>query len=119
MSVSALTRSSGDFIKGECCYQFSSVVRSRNRLSHNGGLSTPPIAAHQPAALPRTISRKRVLAAALLAVVAFFALDALIFRTALYRRVIEPDSSAGEFEYVLRRERHAQNDNGDNLVLTM
>jgi hypothetical protein len=54
-----------------------------------------------------------------LAFAGLFALEGLIFHTALYRRFLEPDSSTGEFELILRRERHAQNDNGDNLVVTL
>ncbi len=55
----------------------------------------------------------------LLGIAGLFALDGLLFHTALYRRFLEPDSSTGEFELILRRERHAQNDNGDNLIVTL
>jgi hypothetical protein len=83
-------------------------------VGHNGGLSTTV-----SVRISRGVSGKRAIAAGLLGVAGLFALDGLMFRTPLYRRILEPDSSAGEFEYVLRRERHAQNDNGYNLVLTM
>src|SRR5262252_6195726 len=65
------------------------------------------------------MTRPRTAAALLLGLAGLLAIDSLLFRTGLYRRYLEPDSSTGEFEMILRRERHAQNDNGDNLVLTL
>ena len=47
------------------------------------------------------------------------ALDALLFRTGLYPAILEPDSSAGTFELILRREQQAQPWYGRNLVVTM
>ena len=55
----------------------------------------------------------------LLAVAGLFALDGLLFRTGLYTAWLEPDSSTGEFELILRREQQAQTRNGDNMVVTL
>ena len=55
----------------------------------------------------------------MLGVVGLFALDALLFRTGLYTSILEPDSSTGLFELVLRREQHAQSQYGRNLVVTL
>jgi hypothetical protein len=57
--------------------------------------------------------------ACLAAVLGFSALDAALFRTDLYASYLEPDSSAGQFELILRRERLAQQGRGDNVVLTL
>lgn len=46
-------------------------------------------------------------------------LDGLIFRIGPYDRILEPDSTAGQFELVLRRELDAQKDYGDNLVAAL
>jgi len=54
-----------------------------------------------------------------LAMALLFALDGLLFRTPLYRSILQPDSSTGIFELILRREREAQEANGDNLVVTL
>jgi hypothetical protein len=48
-----------------------------------------------------------------------FGLDALLFRTPFYPSILSPDSSTGIFEMTLRRERQAQLDHGDNLVVTL
>jgi hypothetical protein len=61
----------------------------------------------------------RLAAACLGAVLLFFALDALLFRTGLYATLLEPDSSAGLFEMILRRELEAQKRHGDNVVVTL
>jgi hypothetical protein len=71
------------------------------------------------AAQPVRGSARRVAGACLLAVVALFVCDALLFRTGLYTSILEPDSSTGLFENILRRERQAQARNGDNLVATL
>ena len=49
----------------------------------------------------------RPLRAVLLAIAGLFALDALLFRSGLYSSVLEPDSSTGRFELILRREQQA------------
>jgi len=64
-------------------------------------------------------SPTRLAAACLGAVVAFFAVDAALFRTTLYPSFLEPDSSVGLFEMILRREQEAQRRNGDGLVATL
>ncbi|MEO8592469.1 MAG: hypothetical protein ABI759_04035 [Candidatus Solibacter sp.] len=48
-----------------------------------------------------------------------FSLDAAIFRSGLYTSILEPESSAGTFELILRRERNAQPWYGKNLVVTL
>ena len=62
---------------------------------------------------------RRPLAVVILAVAGLVALDALLFRTGLYTSILEPDSSTGLFELVLRREQHAQSQYGHNLVVTL
>lgn len=57
--------------------------------------------------------------AVLFAILGLLGCDAALFRTRLYPSVLEPDSSTGLFELILRRERIAQTANGDNLVLTL
>jgi hypothetical protein len=61
----------------------------------------------------------RPLRAIILAIAGLFALDALLFRSGLYTGVLEPDSSAGAFELILRREQVAQPWYGRNLVVTV
>ena len=61
----------------------------------------------------------RSLRAIILALAGLFALDALLFRTALYTSILEPDSSTGTFELILRREQIAQPWYGRNLVVTL
>src|SRR5664280_543094 len=65
------------------------------------------------------ISHTRPLRAILLAVAGLVALDTLLFRTALYTSILEPDSSTGIFELILRREQQAQPWYGPNLVVTL
>jgi len=48
-----------------------------------------------------------------------FGLDSLLFRTGVYAHYLEPESSTGLFEMILRREQQAQKDHGDNLVVTL
>jgi hypothetical protein len=57
-------------------------------------------------------------AACALALVGFFAMDGLLFRTGGYASILEPDSSTGLFELVLRRELAAQKRYGDNMIAT-
>jgi lysophospholipase L1-like esterase len=54
-----------------------------------------------------------------LGVALLFALDAALFRSAFYRRLLEPDSSTGVFELTLERERRAQKAYGDNMAVTL
>ena len=75
--------------------------------------------ASQAASPVARITVRRVAAAVLLACLAVFALDALLFRTGLYPSILEPDSLTGQFELILARERQAQARGGDNLVLTI
>jgi len=55
----------------------------------------------------------------LLGIAGLFTLDAILFRTPLYTSILEPESSAGTFELILRRERRAQPWYGRNLVVTL
>jgi len=50
------------------------------------------------------------------ALAGLFAIDAAIFRTNLYPSILEPESSAGQFELTLRREHLAQAKIGGNVV---
>jgi hypothetical protein len=70
------------------------------------------------ATIPATSARvlPRRLLAVLLAFGGMFGIDALLFRTKLYPSVIEPDSTTGQFELTLWRERRAQNNFGGNAV---
>ena len=61
----------------------------------------------------------RPLKAIILGIAGLFALDALVFRSGLYTSLLEPDSSTGVFELVLRREQQAQPWYGRNLVVTL
>ena len=61
----------------------------------------------------------RSLRAIILALAGLLALDTLLFRTALYTSILEPDSSTGTFELILRREQIAQPWYGRNLVVTL
>lgn len=63
---------------------------------------------------PGTLARLAL--ASLAALAGLFALDAAIFRTNLYPSILEPESSAGQFELTLRRERLAQDKIGGNVV---
>ena len=73
--------------------------------------TTPAL--QQPSHAPRGI------AACLAAFAILFGLDALLFRTSLYPSILEPGSSAGQFELTFRRELRAQALNGDNLIVTL
>jgi hypothetical protein len=63
-------------------------------------------------------SPARLAAACLVAVLAFSAFDVLLFRSGLYAQILDPDSTAGLFELILRREQDAQQRYGDNVVIT-
>jgi len=55
----------------------------------------------------------------LVGMVAVVGADSLLFRTRWYPSILQPDSSTGIFELILNRERDAQRQNGDNLVVTL
>jgi hypothetical protein len=57
--------------------------------------------------------------AIVLSVAGLFALDAVLFRTGIYTSILEPDSSTGIFELILRREQQAEPWYGRNLVVTL
>src|SRR5690349_11405070 len=61
----------------------------------------------------------RVLAGCIAGLLGVFVIDAGLFRTNLYPSVLEPDSSTGLFQQILRRERKAQRVNADNMVVTL
>jgi hypothetical protein len=61
----------------------------------------------------------RTLLVAALGCVGVLALDAALFRTNFYLSELDPDSSTGLFEMILRRELRAQLDGGPNLVVTL
>jgi hypothetical protein len=63
--------------------------------------------------------RRRIGLALLAACLLLFGLDALLFRTHMYTSILEPDSSAGLVELILWREKRAQHQSGDNLVVTL
>lgn len=56
--------------------------------------------------------------ACLAACVGVIGLDSLLFRTGFYATILEPDSSTGLFEMILRRELKAQARYGDRMVAT-
>jgi len=63
--------------------------------------------------------RRAVAVASVIACIGVFALDALLFRTDFYPSILDPDSSSGLFELILRREQNAQARGGANLVVTL
>jgi hypothetical protein len=67
---------------------------------------------------PRHRHGRRIVVALLAACVGVMALDSLLFRTGFYATILQPDSSTGLFEMILRRELAAQQRLGDNLVVT-
>ena len=76
--------------------------------------------APSPALANAPVHKLRLIALSLLiACLLLFGLDALLFRTGLYMSVLEPDSTAGLLELILRREKAAQAKAGDNLVVTL
>jgi hypothetical protein len=68
---------------------------------------------------PGVRSRAAFVSAFLAAALAWFAFDALLFRTGIYSRISEPDSTTGSFELTLRRELQKQTGFGDNLIVTL
>src|ERR1022692_729888 len=62
---------------------------------------------------------RRVAFTLVLAGLGILGLDSLLFRTGVYAHYLEPESSTGLFEMILRREQQAQKDHGDNLVATL
>ena len=76
-----------------------------------------PVKSAAPVGRPR--GRFAPVLACLLAVAGVFGLDALLFRTGFYTAWLQPDSSTGLFETILRRELDAQKRVGDNVVLTI
>ena len=64
-------------------------------------------------------NRSRLIVAALGSLAGVFLLDAAMFRTNFYPSILEPDSTTGLFENILRRETLAQRHYGDNLVATI
>jgi hypothetical protein len=77
------------------------------------------IAPSPPLAATPVRKRRPIALTLLIAFVCLFGLDALLFRTRLYMSILEPDSSAGLLELILRREKAAQRTAGDNLVVTL
>jgi len=77
-----------------------------------------PLAADTARSAPPSTIVRRLIAFAL-ACLGVFGLDALAFRTRWYPSFLQPDSTTGLFELVLWRERQAQKQYGDNLVLTV
>jgi hypothetical protein len=61
----------------------------------------------------------RPLRAVIFALAGLFALDSLVFRSGFYTRILEPESSTGTFELILRREQQAQPWYGNNLIVTL
>jgi hypothetical protein len=63
---------------------------------------------------------RRILSACFLSVALWFGVDALLFRTNLYPSILEPDSTAGEYELILMREREFFKRHGrENLIVTL
>jgi len=58
----------------------------------------------------------RPIVGCLLAFAIVFGFDAALFRTKAYPQLLEPASSTGLFELILRREQQAQRDSGANMV---
>jgi len=69
-----------------------------------------------PRARPGLRVAARAILILLLAFLGVFGLDALAFRTHYYTQILEPDSSTGLFEMILRREKRAQREYGDNMI---
>ncbi len=67
---------------------------------------------------PRRHSARRLVLACLAACVGVVGLDSLLFRTGFYSTILEPDSSTGLFEMILRREQGAQERSGGPMVVT-
>jgi len=85
-------------------------------------MSTPSVQQPTvPSSRPGSASRGFLRAgfACLLALLGVFGLDALVFRTHYYTQFLEPDSSTGVFEMILRREQQAQQRYGDNMIAAL
>jgi hypothetical protein len=67
---------------------------------------------------PRPRYARRLAVACLAACAGVIALDSLLFRTGFYATILEPDSSTGLFEMILRREQGAQQRTGGPMVAT-
>lgn len=75
-----------------------------------------------PGKTTRTLAlrkRRGVVLACVFACAGALALDALLFHTGLYPSILDPDSSTGLFELILRREQYALAHGGKNLVITL
>jgi hypothetical protein len=65
-------------------------------------------------------SVRRIASVGFLTLALWFGVDALLFRTNLYPSILEPDSTAGEYELILMREREFFKRHGsENLVATL
>lgn len=85
-----------------------------------GQILTPMVIAPSPTLAARPVRKQsRIALTLLIACLGLFGLDALLFRTHMYASILEPDSSTGLFELILWREKRAQHDAGDNLVVTL
>jgi len=82
-------------------------------------LNQSNMAAPSLVSAPRRLAPRRAAAAVVLSICGVLALDAVLFRTPFYISILEPDSSSGIFELVLRREREAQGRYGDNVAITL
>ncbi|HXN48159.1 MAG TPA: hypothetical protein VN893_16040, partial [Bryobacteraceae bacterium] len=60
-----------------------------------------------------------MIVACLAACIGVTALDALLFRTGFYATLLDPESSTGAFEWMLRTELEAQRRYGDRMVVTI
>ena len=69
--------------------------------------------------VPKPQRGRQVILAAVIAFLEVVALDALLFHTALYPAILDPDSSTGLFELILRREQKAQARGDPDLVATL
>jgi len=63
--------------------------------------------------------KRKVTLTLFLVIFGTLALDSLLFRTGPYAHFLEPDSSTGLFEAILRREQQAQLTPRDDLVVTL
>jgi hypothetical protein len=64
-------------------------------------------------------ARRRAVFAVVLACISALALDGLLFHADLYPAILDPDSSTGLFELILRREQKAQTASADQMVVTL
>ncbi len=67
---------------------------------------------------PKRRYGRRLVLACLTACAGLIALDSVLFRTGFYATILEPDSSTGLCELILRRETSAQERYGDRMVAT-